>query len=112
MNLDFQTYQQRARTTAVYPDCGRGNWTYPALGLAGETGEICEKLKKALRDDGGRISPERHALLAKELGDVLWYVSALCSELGLDLQAVAEANLAKLAQRRAAGKLHGDGDLR
>ncbi len=110
--MDFQEYQRGAMRTAVYPGRGTGNWTYPALGLAGETGEICEKLKKAIRDDGSRISPERLSLLAKELGDVLWYVAALCTELGLDLQTVAEKNLDKLAQRQVTGKLHGDGDNR
>lgn len=110
--LDFKTYQEGARRTAVYPGCRQGNWTYPALGLAGETGEICEKLKKALRDEGGHVSPERLSDLSRELGDVLWYVAALCSELGLDLQAVAEENLAKLCARKQSGRIHGDGDRR
>ena len=110
--LDFATYQSRAMTTAVYPNRGQGNFTYPALGLAGETGEVCEKLKKAIRDDGGAITPERRALLAKEIGDVLWYVATLSTELGLDLAQIAEDNLAKLADRKARNALHGDGDLR
>ena len=110
--INFNDYQERAKTTAVYPNRGQGNWTYAALGLAGETGEICEKLKKAIRDDGGRISPERLELLSKELGDVLWYLATMCTELGLNLQDVAENNLAKLAARKTAGKLHGDGDTR
>jgi NTP pyrophosphatase (non-canonical NTP hydrolase) len=99
-------------TTAVYPGKGEGNWIYPALGLAGETGEICEKIKKAIRDDGGRMTDERRILLRKEIGDVLWYVAAMCSELEFDLQEVAEENLAKLAKRKESGRLHGDGDHR
>ncbi len=110
--LDFATYQDKAMTTAVYPGRGEGNFTYPALGLAGETGEICEKLKKAIRDEGGTISVERRDLLAKELGDVLWYIAALATELGLDMEQIAVGNLAKLAARRDAGKIHGSGDLR
>ena len=110
--LDFATYQKRALTTAVYHGRGEGNFTYPALGLAGETGEVCEKLKKAIRDDGGKVSPERRELLAKELGDVLWYLATLSTELGLDLEAVAAGNLAKLAARKEANKIHGSGDLR
>lgn len=110
--LTFQAYQEGARRTAIYPGCGTGNWTYPALGLAGETGEVCEKLKKALRDDQGRISAERLDLLARELGDVLWYIAALCSELGLNLQDIAENNLAKLQARQQNHQLHGDGDCR
>jgi NTP pyrophosphatase (non-canonical NTP hydrolase) len=110
--LDFATYQLQAQTTAVYPGRGQGNYTYPALGLAGETGEVCEKLKKAIRDEGGSISPERKALLAKELGDVLWYIAALSTELGLSLEEIASGNLSKLAARKAQNKIHGDGDLR
>ena len=110
--LDFPTYQKQAQTTAVYPGRGEGNFVYPALGLAGETGEICEKLKKAIRDEGGKISDERKSLLAKELGDVLWYIATLATELGLDLGDIASGNLAKLAARKQAGKIHGSGDLR
>ena len=110
--LDFATYQTQAQTTAVYPGRGQGNYTYPALGLAGETGEVCEKLKKAIRDEGGTITPERKALLAKELGDVLWYIAALSTELGLSLEEIASGNLSKLAARKAQNKIHGDGDLR
>ena len=110
--LDFATYQLQAQTTAVYPGRGQGNYTYPALGLAGETGEVCEKLKKAIRDEGGTITPERKALLAKELGDVLWYIAALATELGLSLEEIASGNLSKLAARKAQNKIHGDGDLR
>ncbi|MCO6400747.1 MAG: nucleoside triphosphate pyrophosphohydrolase family protein [Verrucomicrobia bacterium] len=108
----FSEYQEGAARTAVYPGRGEGNWVYPALGLAGESGEICEKIKKCLRDDGGKMTDERRALLAKELGDVLWYIATLCSELGLSMDDVAAANLAKLAARKDAGTLHGSGDLR
>ena len=110
--LDFATYQKQAMTTAVYPGRGEGNYVYPALGLAGETGEICEKIKKAIRDEGGTISAERKMLLSKELGDVLWYVATLATELGLELEEIAAGNLAKLAARKEAGKIHGSGDLR
>jgi NTP pyrophosphatase (non-canonical NTP hydrolase) len=110
--MQFKNYQAKAMSTAVYPGRGEGNWIYPALGLAGETGEICEKIKKAIRDDGGIITPERLADLSKELGDVLWYIAALCVELGLDMDKVASANIAKLAARKRAGRIHGSGDHR
>jgi NTP pyrophosphatase (non-canonical NTP hydrolase) len=110
--INFKEYQTRAFTTAIYPGKGQGSFTYPALGLSGETGEICEKLKKAIRDEGGVISPERRAAIKKELGDLLWYLAALSTELGLELQQVAEENLAKLAQRQRTGNIHGDGDNR
>ncbi len=110
--LNFSDYQLGAAKTAIYPGRGEGNWIYPALGLAGETGEICEKIKKALRDDSGKMTDERKAALRKEIGDVLWYIATLCTELDLELEEVAEENLAKLAARQASGKLHGSGDNR
>lgn len=110
--MTFSEYQAGAATTAVYPGRGTGNWIYPALGLAGESGEICEKIKKCIRDDDGKMSDERRALLAKELGDVLWYVATMCSELNLSMEDVAKGNLSKLAARKEAGTIHGSGDLR
>jgi NTP pyrophosphatase (non-canonical NTP hydrolase) len=110
--ITFEDYQRGAMTTAVYPGKGEGNWIYPALGLAGESGEICEKIKKCIRDDGGKMTDERKQLIKKELGDVLWYVAAMCTELGFNLQDVAGDNLAKLSKRKETGKLHGSGDLR
>lgn len=112
MTINFSDYQAGAFKTAVYPGRGEGNWVYAGLGLAGETGEISEKLKKAIRDDGGKMTDERRAAIRKELGDVLWYVAALCTELKLDMQEVAEHNLEKLARRQSESKLHGDGDDR
>lgn len=88
------------------------NWTYAGLGLAGEMGKVCEKLKKIIRDHGGRVDAERLVALKKELGDVLWCLAALCPELGLDLQDVAEMNLANFADRRQKARLHGEGDER
>jgi NTP pyrophosphatase (non-canonical NTP hydrolase) len=104
-------YQQRSRATAVYPDAG-SNLTYPALGLCGEAGEAAEKVKKAIRDDGGELTPERRDALAAELGDVLWYVAQLATEAGLDLGEIAQANLDKLRSRHERAVLHGSGDLR
>ena len=107
----LSTYQARSRATAVYPDAG-SNLLYPTLGLCGEAGEVAEKIKKMVRDDGGVLGDERRDALAKELGDVLWYVAQLASEAGLDLDAIAEANLEKLLSRRERGVLQGSGDDR
>lgn len=111
MALTFSEYQQRAGDTAKYPDVGR-NPIYPTLGLAGETGEVCEKVKKVLRDRGGQFDADALAAIQKELGDVLWYVARLASELGLDLDTIAAGNLAKLASRQERGVLGGSGDER
>jgi NTP pyrophosphatase (non-canonical NTP hydrolase) len=109
--MKLSDYQRRSRATAVYPDAG-ANLTYPALGLCGESGEAAEKVKKAIRDDGGELTDERRAALGAELGDVLWYVAQLATEAGLDLDEVAEANLRKLLSRREREVLQGSGDFR
>ncbi len=109
--MEFQDYQQQSRRTAVYPEAGR-NFVYPALGLCGEAGEVAEKLKKVLRDQDGQLSETTRAAVAAELGDVLWYVAQLASELELDLGAIAQANLDKLASRQQRGVLQGSGDQR
>jgi len=85
---------------------------YPALGLAGEVGEYCNKLKKVMRDKGGNIDDEFKEYAAGELGDVLWYLAECASSLDLSLDEVAEANIKKLASRQDRGKLKGEGDTR
>ncbi len=108
--MELSEYQRLSRRTAEYP---REAWlAYPALGLAGEAGEVAEHAKKAIRDDRGRIGAERRAAMAKELGDVLWYVAQLASELELDLNEIAEGNLEKLLSRQRRGVLSGSGDDR
>lgn len=109
--MDLSTYQSRARETARYPGVG-SNPIYPTLGLCGEAGEVADKVKKVIRDRGGAFSPEVIDALQLELGDVLWYVAQLASELGLDLEAVAQANLDKLASRAARNVIAGSGDHR
>ena len=74
--MDFEEYQKKARETAIYPRT-EPSWIYPSLGLAGESGEIMEKLKKILRDPHSNDKEERIKELKKEFGDVLWYLSAL-----------------------------------
>ncbi len=108
--MELSEYQRLSRRTAEYP---REAWlSYPALGLAGEAGEVAEHAKKTIRDDGGEISDGRRAAMSKELGDVLWYVAQLASELELDLDEVAQANLEKLLSRQRRGVLSGSGDER
>ena len=109
--MRFSEYQRLSRATAVYPDLDN-NIVYPALGLCGEAGETAEKVKKAIRDDGGSLTEERRDAIAAELGDVLWYAAQLATEAGLDLEEIAEANLAKLASRQQRAVLHGSGDDR
>jgi NTP pyrophosphatase (non-canonical NTP hydrolase) len=110
-NMTFGDYAAFADRTAVYPSRG-SNMTYPTLGLCGESGEVAEKIKKLIRDKGGELSAEARMEIAKELGDVLWYVNAICFEIGVNLSDVAIGNLQKLARRKEAGTLGGSGDNR
>jgi NTP pyrophosphatase (non-canonical NTP hydrolase) len=103
--MTFDDYQAAAKKTAIYPE--QYKVIYPALGLAGESGEVAEKVKKWIRD--GKLDPEA---VKKELGDVLWYVAAVASDLDLSLSDVAQTNVQKLESRQARGTLSGNGDNR
>jgi NTP pyrophosphatase (non-canonical NTP hydrolase) len=107
----FDLYQDAAESTALYPNKG-DNLYYPALGLAGEAGEVCEKIKKIMRDQKGHFTEDNVEQISKELGDVLWYVAMLAVEFNIALSSVAEDNLAKLQDRMDRGVLKGSGDDR
>lgn len=108
--MTFNDYQIRATATAVY---GEGNKVhYPILGLIGEAGEVANKYKKVLRDDGGILTPKKREELIAELGDVLWYLAALSHDLGTSLNIIAEDNLLKLEDRKTRGVIQGSGDNR
>ena len=109
--MDFNIYQKNARLTAQYPNLG-SNYIYPTLGLVGEAGEVAEKVKKVIRDKKGVFDDESKKGLKKELGDVLWYVSNLCTEFNFSLDDIALQNLEKLKLRAAKGKISGSGDDR
>jgi NTP pyrophosphatase (non-canonical NTP hydrolase) len=110
--MDFDDYAEEAKKTAVYPGSGEFiGLAYAALGLTGEAGEVAEKVKKLLRDNGRRDTNFNEEL-AKELGDVLWYCAAVAEEIGYDLNTIALINVAKLKGRHARSKLSGSGDNR
>jgi len=109
--MNFTEYQQKAKATAKYPVIGHGV-IYPTLGLTNEAGEVAGKIKKVFRDKDGVISDETRDALKAELGDVLWYLAQVATELNLSLDEVAEHNIAKLLDRQARGKIRGDGDNR
>jgi len=110
--MSANEYQQKAWDLAFFTGKYTGDVTYPALGLAGETGEVCDKIKKVIRDDNGLFSEETRAGLKLELGDVLWYLAAICSTLDFTLEDVMEANIAKLTDRASRGTQRGSGDCR
>ncbi|WP_206110873.1 nucleoside triphosphate pyrophosphohydrolase family protein [Rhizobium daejeonense] len=125
----LDAYQQVATHSAIYPGQGTPlGLVYVALKMNGEAGELAEHVGKAMRDDGlvstifrsgndtevtfNGLSPKRRALLIKEIGDVLWYLSAACNELGISLSHAAETNIGKLYDRGQRNALSGSGDER
>jgi NTP pyrophosphatase (non-canonical NTP hydrolase) len=109
--MELNDYQEEAKKTAIYPHAGQ-NIIYPVLGLCGEAGEVAEKIKKAIRDEGGAISNEKKEELKKEVSDVLWYVAIIAMELGATLNEIADINIEKLKSRKERGYLGGNGDNR
>ena len=109
--FDLSTYQQAAARTGA-PIATDHPIVYPTLGLANEAGEVAGKVKKIFRDRQGVITDADREALTLELGDVLWYLSELCTRLGIRLEDVAARNIAKLADRASRGAIRGDGDLR
>jgi NTP pyrophosphatase (non-canonical NTP hydrolase) len=109
--MNFTDYQAKSRKTAKYPAIGHGV-IYPTLGLTNEAGEVAGKIKKIFRDKGGVIGEADREALKSELGDVLWYLAQVCTELEISLEEVAEANIEKLYSRLARGKIGGEGDDR
>ena len=108
--MNFKEYQEKIKVTAKYPVNVRV--LYPCLGLAGETGEVCEKIKKVYRDNDGVFTHDKIEEIKKEIGDVLWYIQALCNDLGISMQDVAQLNVDKLLSRLERGVINGNGDNR
>ena len=108
--LTFSDYQHIAKSFAMYPE--EHKLTYPTLGLNGEAGEVAEKVKKIIRDSDGYVSPAIKLSLQKELGDVLWYLSQVATDLDIDLGEAALSNLAKLTDRESRNAIKGSGDDR
>lgn len=105
IDISMTEYSEFAEQTAIYPE--EAQIVYPALGLAGEAGEVANKVKKMIRDD--RL--DRDAI-ASELGDCLWYIALFCRDLNVDMASVARKNLDKLSMRKQKGTLQGNGDAR
>jgi NTP pyrophosphatase (non-canonical NTP hydrolase) len=104
--MDFDEYQKRAKETAIYPE--NVKIIYTAMGLCGEAGEVANKVKKKMRGDS-EIDKED---LAKEMGDVLWYISQLATDLDIRLDDIANHNIEKLSSRKHRGAVKGNGDNR
>lgn len=107
----LNTYQMLSRVT--YRDVGTNNpIIYPTLGLVNEAGEVANKIKKIFRDGNGQITELDRQALKSELGDVLWYLTQIASNLGLTLAEIADDNLVKILARHVKGMIGGSGDHR
>lgn len=108
--MTLNEYQKKALETAVYPQ--EYKITYPSLGMNGEAGEVADKVKKVIRDNGGVLTNENRYEIAKEIGDVLWYCATLANDLGYDLETIGRINYEKLHSRQERNKIGGSGDNR
>jgi NTP pyrophosphatase (non-canonical NTP hydrolase) len=112
MSLSFNEYQKQALTTAVLSGNKMLDICHWSLGLAGESGEVAEKIKKIIRDQNSDPSAIDKDDIKKELGDVLWYIAVFAEELGLSLQDIANTNAEKLRSRKVRNAIKGSGDNR
>lgn len=110
--MNFNDYQGQALTTAKFSDDELKDIMHWVLGITGESGEIAEKVKKIIRDKNGKFTDHDKTELAKEIGDVLWYLATLAHQLGVPLDDIAVQNLEKLQSRKARGVIGGSGDNR
>ena len=122
--INFNEYQEACKETAIYLNKVKEKYpelpeeivkilgvSYVGLGL-GESSEVQGKIKKIIRDAGGIITDEVKENIKKELGDCLWYVAGICTELGISMNEVAESNITKLLDRKKRDVLGGSGDNR
>lgn len=107
----FEDYQRASRRTWQRVPTDHPI-VYPTLGLVNEAGELAGKVKKIFRDKAGVIADADRDALKYELGDVLWYLTQIATELDLSLDEVAQANIEKLASRLERNQIHGEGDER
>ena len=110
--MDFVEYQEKSKKTDKGTIIKDSSIAYYTLGLCDESGEVAGKIKKLYRDYDGKLTEEYKKEIAKELGDVMWYLAQLCSRLNLTLEEVAQMNIDKLASRLERGHITGNGDNR
>lgn len=108
--MEVNDYQKMALETAIYPK--EQKIIYPTLGLTGEAGEVADKVKKVLRDNHGDFTEEKRKEIAKELGDVAWYLAVCANDIGYTLEEICQMNYDKLKSRQQRGVIHGNGDNR
>ncbi|MFO0781750.1 MAG: nucleoside triphosphate pyrophosphohydrolase family protein [Candidatus Saccharimonadales bacterium] len=110
--MTFEEYQKKALSTVLSTGDEFKDLLHWVLGITGEAGEVAEKVKKIIRDKNSVVTEDDKKELAKELGDVLWYIAVFANDLGVSMDEIAQTNLDKLASRKERGVLGGSGDNR
>jgi NTP pyrophosphatase (non-canonical NTP hydrolase) len=111
--MEFNEYQKLATHTGTFSGLqAEYALMYVCLGLAGESGELIEKIKKGIRNHEGVFDDEARRLIKLEIGDVLWYLSQIARMLDIPFDDAASANIKKLEDRAARGVLKSEGDTR
>ena len=108
--MQMNDYQKLALRTARSKDA-KDEFYHLLLGLVGEAGEVAEKVKKVIRDEGSDFN-KLDELFKKELGDVLWHIAVLAAYFDIPLEDIAQMNIDKLASRLERGTISGSGDTR
>ena len=113
--MNFDTYQQKASKydmSEAKMDVNHAGLVEKIFGISGEAGEVTDKFKKVLRDQGGKLTDEDVKEISKELGDILWYLASIARYMGVSFDEIAKNNLDKLESRFNRGKISGSGDNR
>lgn len=123
--MDARVYQRTAHQTGetYLHSNSMMHVIYPLLGIAGETGELIEKIKKVCRNSAEPESlddflvtlqwqPDLADSIQKEVGDILWYIAEFCTRMNMSLSVVMEMNLKKILDRKNRGVIRGEGDSR
>ena len=106
--MNLNEYQEKAKKTDLHTKVEANELDYYLLGLASETGDVLGRIKYVYRDLGGKVNSTEKEKIKKELGDLLWYLSAICDRFDFSLEDVAELNLKKLSNRMQNNTLHGE----
>ena len=110
--MTFDEYQKKALTTLLSTGDEFKDLAHFVSGLTAESGEVAGKLQKIIRDKEGEVSEQDKVEIAKELGDVLWYLSVLTHHIGFSFDDLAKQNIEKIKYRQKNNLIKGSGDNR
>ena len=110
--MTFDEYQKQAIVTNLRKDDTFQELMQQVLGLGDEAGEVLAIFKKWIRDNEADIGRLDKKNVAKELGDILWYIAVVAHDLDISFDEIATMNIEKLRSRHERGMLKGSGDDR